>query len=103
MKRSLPPKCGGFVLTEADVDEEVNPDENGVCVFDFLLNTCNLHNLTKSFEELIISLLLQLFDNAMMSAGLLHDPRSMVGRLNSLLAQVLDSSKSKSKQEPVTE
>lgn len=36
---------------------------------------------------------LQLFDNAMMSAGLLYDPRSMVGRLNTLLTKALDSSK----------
>lgn len=34
---------------------------------------------------------LQLFDNAMMSAGLLHDPRTMLGRLNSLLEAALDS------------
>lgn len=32
----------------------------------------------------------QLFDNAMVSAGLLDDARSMVNRLNSLLEKVLD-------------
>ncbi|KAL9972932.1 hypothetical protein ACROYT_G019332 [Oculina patagonica] len=46
--------------------------------------------------DLAVLVVHQLFDNAMMSAGLLHDPRSMVGRLNSLLAKALDSSKSKS-------
>ena len=32
----------------------------------------------------------QLFDNAMVSAGLLDDARSMVNRLNSLLEKVLE-------------
>ena len=32
----------------------------------------------------------QLYDNAMVNAGLLDDPRSMVGRLNQLLEKALD-------------
>ena len=47
--------------------------------------------LIKSDDEFFF--LLQLFDNAMMSAGLLYDPRSMVGRLNTLLTKALGSSK----------
>lgn len=31
----------------------------------------------------------QLFDNALITAGLLDDPREMVGRLNTLLSKVM--------------
>ena len=37
-----------------------------------------------------IALYFQLYDNAMVNAGLLDDPRSMVGRLNQLLEKALD-------------
>lgn len=56
------------------------------------------HELIKHLEgvrlvnaELAALVTHQLFDNAMMSAGLLHDPRTMLGRLNSLLEAALDS------------
>ncbi|CAH3191831.1 unnamed protein product [Porites evermanni] len=58
------------------------------------------HELIRNLEEvrsvntdLAVLVVNQLFDNAMMSAGLLYDPRSMVGRLNTLLTKALDSSK----------
>ncbi|XP_073252815.1 LOW QUALITY PROTEIN: heat shock protein 75 kDa, mitochondrial-like [Porites lutea] len=58
------------------------------------------HELIRNLEEvrsvntdLAVLVVNQLFDNAMMSAGLLYDPRSMVGRLNTLLSKALDSSK----------
>ncbi|KAK2552048.1 Heat shock protein 75 kDa [Acropora cervicornis] len=58
------------------------------------------HELIKHLEgvrlvnaELAALVTHQLFDNAMMSAGLLHDPRTMLGRLNSLLEAALDSAK----------
>jgi len=56
----------------------------------------NLQNVRSANIDLAALVVHQLYDNAMMSAGLLHDPRNMVGRLNSLLAKVLDSSKSQS-------
>lgn len=34
--------------------------------------------------------LFQLYDNAMINAGLTDDPRSMVGRLNELLVKALE-------------
>lgn len=52
----------------------------------------NLRNVRSVNTDLAALVVHQLYDNAMMSAGLLHDPRNMVGRLNSLLAKVLDSS-----------
>jgi len=44
----------------------------------------------KSTNPMLAELLAnQLFDNAMITAGLMDDPREMVGRLNSLLSKVL--------------
>ncbi|RMX38321.1 hypothetical protein pdam_00005475 [Pocillopora damicornis] len=64
------------------------------------------HELIKQLQEvrsvnldLAVMVVHQLLDNAMISAGLLDDPRSMVSRLNSLLAQVLDSAHGTAKPE----
>ncbi|PFX28537.1 Heat shock protein 75 kDa, mitochondrial [Stylophora pistillata] len=64
------------------------------------------HDLIKQLQEvrsvnsdLAVMVVHQLLDNAMISAGLLDDPRSMVGRLNSLLAQVLVSANGTAKPE----
>ena len=39
---------------------------------------------------LILIFLFQIFDNALIVAGLLDDPREMVGRLNLLLSKALE-------------
>lgn len=64
------------------------------------------HELIKQLQEvrpvnsdLAVMVVHQLLDNAMISAGLLDDPRSMVGRLNSLLAKVLVSANGAAKPE----
>ena len=36
------------------------------------------------------SFLFQLYDNAMLAAGLIEDPRSMLGRLNELMSKALE-------------
>jgi len=63
---------------------EINPSH------ELIKNLRNVRSVNTDLAALVVH---QLYDNAMMSAGLLHDPRNMVGRLNSLLAKVLDSSK----------
>ena len=48
----------------------------------------NLDTLKKSDESLAKLVLEQLYDNALLSAGLLENPRAMANRLNEILARV---------------
>ena len=48
----------------------------------------NLDALKKSDESLAKLVLEQLYDNALLSAGLLENPRAMANRLNEILARV---------------
>lgn len=49
-----------------------------------------LHAIMESNPQLAKLVAEQLYDNALISAGLVDDPRPMVGRLNSLLVKVLE-------------
>jgi len=59
---------------------EINPDHEVIK---------SLNTLRKNNPYLANMLAEQLFDNAMITAGLMDDPREMVGRLNTLLSNVL--------------
>lgn len=60
---------------------EINPDHE-------IIKSLNI--LRKNNPYLANILAEQLFDNAMITAGLLDDPREMVGRLNILLSKVMN-------------
>ncbi|XP_023153303.1 heat shock protein 75 kDa, mitochondrial-like [Amphiprion ocellaris] len=49
-----------------------------------------LHQLKDSDSELAGLLLEQIYDNAMIAAGLNDDPRPMISRLNDLLTKALE-------------
>lgn len=59
---------------------EINPNHEVVIAL------FKLKNKNPALADLLAN---QLYDNAMISAGLMDDPREMVGRLTSLLSQVL--------------
>jgi TNF receptor-associated protein 1 len=44
--------------------------------------------------HVVVVVVVQIFDNALIAAGLLDDPRSMIPRLNTLLQSVLTADKS---------
>ena len=48
----------------------------------------NLESLKKTDESLAKLVLEQLYDNALLSAGLLENPRAMAKRMNEILAKV---------------
>ncbi len=66
-------------LPPAIVKFEINPKNDVIK---------NLNSLRKSDESLAKLVLEQLFDNALLSAGLLENPRSMAKRMNEILAKV---------------
>lgn len=49
-----------------------------------------LHKLSKSDNELAILVVEQLFSNAMVAAGLVEDPRSILVNMNQLLTRALE-------------
>ena len=51
---------------------------------------CNIHNIGYYFIFNAFAFIFQLYENAMINAGLMEDPRSMVGRLNELLEKALE-------------
>ena len=53
----------------------------------------NLYTTIAVANETTSFIYLQVFDNALISAGLMDDPRSMVGRLNQLLEKSLELAK----------
>jgi HSP90 family molecular chaperone len=61
-------------------DFEINPDHPIIC---------KLSALAHTDSELAAQVSRQLFDNAMVAAGLVEDPRAMLGRLNQLLERLI--------------
>ena len=61
-------------------DFEINPDHPMIVRLEKIRHT------DKPLAEQVAE---QVFDNALVSAGLLEDPRAMLARLNSLLERVL--------------
>jgi TNF receptor-associated protein 1 len=61
-------------------DFEINPDHPIIC---------KLSSLAHTDSELAAQVSRQLFDNAMVAAGLVEDPRAMLGRLNQLLERLI--------------
>lgn len=49
-----------------------------------------LHKLSKSDNELAMLVVEQLFSNAMVAAGLVEDPRSILVNMNQLLTRALE-------------
>uniref|UniRef100_A0A671T7E4 TNF receptor-associated protein 1 n=1 Tax=Sinocyclocheilus anshuiensis TaxID=1608454 RepID=A0A671T7E4_9TELE len=68
-------------------DIRINPHISFVCRHDLIKK---LHALKDSNPELAQLLLEQIYDNAMITAGLNEDPRPMISRLNQLLTQALE-------------
>jgi TNF receptor-associated protein 1 len=64
-------------------DLEINPDHPMIV---------KLAALSRSDEALARQIGNQLFDNAMVSAGLIEDPRAVLGRLNQLLEKLMPAS-----------
>jgi molecular chaperone HtpG len=62
-------------------DLEINPDHAMLI---------RLNTIRQSDAELAGEVAEQIFDNALVAAGLLEDPRAMLGRLNSLLEKLLN-------------
>lgn len=76
----------GEGLPESKPDLEINPDHNMIVRLDETRNSDP--DLAKQVAE-------QIFDNALVAAGLLEDPRAMLNRMNSLIEKLLakDSAK----------
>ncbi len=66
-------------LPEAAINFEINP-KSGLIK--------NLNDLRKNNEPLAKLVLDQIYDNAMLSAGLLENPQNMVKRLNELMSKI---------------
>ncbi|HEY2341511.1 MAG TPA: molecular chaperone HtpG [Chthoniobacteraceae bacterium] len=73
---------GGDASLESKPDLEINPDHPMMARLDKIRSSDDA--LAKQVAE-------QIFDNALVAAGLLEDPRIMLGRLNSLLENLLQS------------
>ena len=71
----------GDASLEAAPDLEINPDHA------MIVRLEKTRHADKPLAEQVSE---QIFDNALVSAGLLEDPRAMLARLNSLLEKVLD-------------
>jgi HSP90 family molecular chaperone len=65
---------------ESKPDMEINPDHAMMV---------QLEKARQGDADLAKQIAEQVFDNAMMAAGLLEDPRAMVGRINALLEKLL--------------
>ncbi len=70
-------------VPDATLDLEINP-RHAVIV--------RLDAMRRTDEALAVTVAEQVLDNARVAAGLLDDPRTMLGRLNTLLERVLSSS-----------
>ena len=67
-------------MPDSKPDLEINPD-NGMIV--------RLNAIRSTDTALAGEVSQQIFDNALVAAGLLEDPRAMLDRLNSLLERLL--------------
>lgn len=76
----------GEGLPESKPDLEINPDHNMIV---------RLEEARSSDPDLAKQVAEQIFDNALVAAGLLEDPRAMLSRMNSLIEKLLakDSAK----------
>ena len=72
---------GGGASLESKPDLEINPDHAMMV---------RLEKIRGSDGSLAAQVAEQVFDNALVAAGLLEDPRIMLGRLNSLLEKLLE-------------
>jgi TNF receptor-associated protein 1 len=61
----------------------------------------SLANLSKTDQVLAKMVAEQVFDNCLIQAGLLDDPRSMLKRLNGLLTRVVASAESPSTEDAI--
>jgi molecular chaperone HtpG len=71
---------GDAALPESRPDLELNPDHPMIV---------RLHQTRSASPELAQQVAEQIFDNALVAAGLLEDPRAMLARMNSLLEKLL--------------
>jgi HSP90 family molecular chaperone len=71
---------GDAELPESKPDLELNPDHPMIV---------KLQHTRSSSPELAQQVAEQIFDNALVAAGLLEDPRAMLARMNSLLEKLL--------------
>jgi HSP90 family molecular chaperone len=76
----------GDAFPETKPDLEINPDHSIIV---------RLEATRASDENLAQQVAEQIFDNALVAAGLLEDPRAMLNRMNTLLEKLLakDSTK----------
>jgi molecular chaperone HtpG len=65
---------------ELKIDLEINPSHNIIS---------RLESMRQADAGLAAQVAEQIFDNARVAAGLLEDPREMIGRLNQLLEKLL--------------
>jgi molecular chaperone HtpG len=72
---------GGAPTLESKPDLEINPDHAMMV---------RLNTMRATDGSLATQVAEQIFDNALVAAGLLEDPRIMLGRLNSLLEKLLE-------------
>ncbi len=72
---------GGAPTLESKPDLEINPDHAMMV---------RLNTMRATDGALATQVAEQIFDNALVAAGLLEDPRIMLGRLNSLLEKLLE-------------
>jgi TNF receptor-associated protein 1 len=80
MKMMNRDKEGGAAMFESKPNLEINPDHAMMG---------RLNAMRQSNAELAGEVAEQIFDNALVAAGLLEDPRAMLGRLNGLLEKLL--------------
>jgi HSP90 family molecular chaperone len=71
---------GGAAAFESKPNLEINPDHAMMT---------RLNTMRQADAELAGQVAEQIFDNALVAAGLLEDPRAMLGRLNGLLEKLL--------------
>lgn len=57
------------------------------CRHTLIKKLCQLRESEPELAQLLVD---QIYENAMIAAGLVDDPRAMVGRLNDLLVKVLE-------------
>ena len=83
------PKLGSCELAKTQEERaqllqptlEINPRHT------LIKKLCQLRESEPELAQLLVD---QIYENAMIAAGLVDDPRAMVGRLNDLLVKVLE-------------
>jgi HSP90 family molecular chaperone len=71
----------GEAMPESKPNLEINPDHAMLV---------RLNTIRQSDPALAGEVAEQIYDNALVAAGLLEDPRAMLGRLNGLLEKLLN-------------